>query len=68
MLKEKILHKAGYMAREAVKKAIDEFVVSHPEYESELIQTILQAKKETQIASPAITSPQIEKEVEEGML
>ncbi|WXG46521.1 MAG: DUF166 domain-containing protein [Candidatus Atabeyarchaeum deiterrae] len=68
VLKEKILHKAGYMAREAVKKAIDEFVVSHPEYESELIQTILQAKKETQIASPAITSPQIEKEVEEGML
>jgi len=64
VLKEKILHKGGYMAREAVKKAIDEFIVLHPEFESEMMQTIISTKKPTQIISPPLTpATAVEKEV-----
>jgi hypothetical protein len=65
VLKEKILHKAGWMAREAVKQAIDEFVAAHPEYEAELIQATLPIRRETATTTPVLTAPTIEKDVGE---
>jgi hypothetical protein len=67
VLKEKILHKAGWMAREAVKQAIDEFVNAHPEYETELIQASLPTRRETVTTIPVLTEPAIEKDVKEGV-
>jgi hypothetical protein len=55
VLKEKILHKGGYMAREAVKKAIDEFAALHPEFESEIMQAVISTRKPPQIISSPIT-------------
>nr|MDO8098388.1 DUF166 family protein [Candidatus Njordarchaeota archaeon] len=63
VLKEKILHKGGYMAREAVKRAIDEFAALHPEFESEIMQAIISTKRPAQIISPPFTPTVIEKEV-----
>lgn len=54
-LKEKILHKGGYLAREAVKKAIDEFAASHPEFEAEIMQAVISTKKPAQIIGPYVT-------------
>jgi predicted protein tyrosine phosphatase len=67
ILKEKILHKAGWMAREAVKQAIDDFVASHPEYEEELIHATIPAKRETTTTIPIVSSPAIERELENGV-
>jgi hypothetical protein len=67
ILKEKILHKAGWMAREAVKQAIDDFVATHPEYEEELIQAVLPTKRETATTIPIISSPAMEKQLENGV-
>jgi hypothetical protein len=57
VLKEKILHKGGYMAREAVKRAIDEFAATHPEFESEIMQAVISTKKPAQILSPPLAPP-----------
>jgi hypothetical protein len=65
VLKEKILHKGGYMAREAVKRAIDEFVLAHPEIEQEIMQAVMSAKRETPTLHPSIATSTTEREVQE---
>jgi hypothetical protein len=65
VLKEKILHKAGYMAREAVKRAIDEFVIAHPEIEQEIMRSLTASKKESPVVHPAIIESSTEREMQE---
>ncbi|WXG43936.1 MAG: DUF166 family protein [Promethearchaeati archaeon SRVP18_Atabeyarchaeia-1] len=65
VLKEKILHKAGYMAREAVKRAIDEFVLAHPEVEQEVMQAVALTGKETQVPREVTTASDAEREIRE---
>jgi siroheme synthase len=65
VLREKILHKGGYMAREAVKQAIDQFVLAHPEIEQEVLQAIMSARKEMHVEHPAFSASTNEREIQE---
>jgi hypothetical protein len=65
VLREKILHKGGYMAREAVKQAIDQFVLAHPEIEQEVLQAIMSARKEIPVEHQAFSASTNEREIQE---
>jgi hypothetical protein len=66
VLREKILHKGGYMAREAVKQAIDEFVLAHPEIGQEILDALAPIRKDVPLVHPVISASSTEREVQEG--
>ena len=65
VLREKILHKAGYMAREAVKQAIDEFVLEHPEIEQEIMNSLSASKREMPAVHPTTVESSRDQEIQE---